>query len=239
MLQIAVCDDDSRMVSIYERAVREGLKQCGCTGTIKLYEDGRNLLCDITDDGFYFDLLLLDIEMPGVTGMELAERIRPFLPDVKIIFVTSHIEYAIDAFELSVFRYVPKTELEARLPGAVEAALRLLALEDGRTYTIQTNSRIEKIPYRRILYIEREGKNARLVTADGEAKVRKSLQQVLEELGAEEFIFTDRGCIVNLIHILQVKDGTVVLKDSTVLPVSRSHVQEVKEEINRYWGEHI
>ncbi|MGI6001686.1 MAG: LytR/AlgR family response regulator transcription factor, partial [Candidatus Merdisoma sp.] len=105
MLQIAVCDDDSRMVSIYERAVREGLKQCGCTGTIKLYEDGRNLLCDITDDGFYFDLLLLDIEMPGVTGMELAERIRPFLPDVKIIFVTSHIEYAIDAFELSVFRY--------------------------------------------------------------------------------------------------------------------------------------
>ena len=144
-----------------------------------------------------------------------------------------------DAFELSVFRYVPKTELEARLPGAVEAALRLLALEDGRTYTIQTNSRIEKIPYRRILYIEREGKNARLVTADGEAKVRKSLQQVLEELGAEEFIFTDRGCIVNLIHILQVKDGTVVLKDGTVLPVSRSHVQEVKEEINRYWGEHI
>lgn len=239
MLQIAVCDDDSRMVSIYEGAVREGLKQCGCTGTIKLYEDGRNLLCDITDDGFYFDLLLLDIEMPGVTGMELAERIRPFLPDVKIIFVTSHIEYAIDAFELSVFRYVPKTELEARLPGAVEAALRLLALEDGRTYTIQTNSRIEKIPYRRILYIEREGKNARLVTADGEAKVRKSLQQVLEELGAEEFIFTDRGCIVNLIHILQVKDGTVVLKDGTVLPVSRSHVQEVKEEINRYWGEHI
>lgn len=239
MLQIAVCDDDSRMVSIYEGVVREGLKQCGCTGTIKLYEDGRNLLCDITDDGFYFDLLLLDIEMPGVTGMELAERIRPFLPDVKIIFVTSHIEYAIDAFELSVFRYVPKTELEARLPGAVEAALRLLALEDGRTYTIQTNSRIEKIPYRRILYIEREGKNARLVTADGEAKVRKSLQQVLEELGVEEFIFTDRGCIVNLIHILQVKDGTVVLKDGTVLPVSRSHVQEVKEEINRYWGEHI
>ena len=63
--------------------------------------------------------------------------------------------------------------------------------------------------------------------------------RLLEELGAEEFIFTDRGCIVNLIHILQVKDGTVVLKDGTVLPVSRSHVQEVKEEINRYWGEHI
>lgn len=239
MLHIAVCDDDKRMLSIYERTVREGLEKCGCTGRIASYGDGTNLLADIADDGFHFDLLLLDIEMPGITGMELAGRIRPFLPDVKIIFVTSHIEYAIDAFELSVFRYVPKPELEARLPGAVEAALRLLALEDGRTYTIQTNSRMEKIPYRNILYIEREGKNARLVTAEGEAKVRKSLQQVFEELGAEEFIFTDRGCIVNLIHILRVKDGTVILKNGMALPVSRSHLQPVKEEINRYWGEHI
>ncbi len=239
MLQIAVCDDDSSMIAIYEQTVRESLGRCGCTGKVVPYRDGRNLLCDITEDGFYFDLLLLDIEMPGATGMELAEKIRPFLPDVKIIFVTSHIEYAIDAFELSIFRYVPKAELEARLPGAVDAALKLLALEDGRTYTIQTSSRLEKIPYRKILYIEKEGKNARLVTEDGEAKVRKSLQQVLEELDAEEFIFTDRGCIVNLIHILQVKEGMAVLKNGMALPVSRSHLQSVKEEINRYWGEHL
>ena len=239
MLQIAVCDDDSSMIAIYEQTVRESLGRCGCTGKVVPYRDGRNLLCDITEDGFYFDLLLLDIEMPGATGMELAEKIRPFLPDVKIIFVTSHIEYAIDAFELSIFRYVPKAELETRLPGAVDAALKLLALEDGRTYTIQTSSRLEKIPYRKILYIEKEGKNARLVTEDGEAKVRKSLQQVLEELDAEEFIFTDRGCIVNLIHILQVKEGMAVLKNGMALPVSRSHLQSVKEEINRYWGEHL
>lgn len=239
MLQIAVCDDDSSMIFVYEQTVRESLGRCGCVGKVASYRDGRNLLCDITEDGFYFDLLLLDIEMPGATGMELVEKIRPFLPDIKIIFVTSHIEYAIDAFELSIFRYVPKTELTARLPGAVDAALRLLALEDGRTYTIQTSSRLEKIPYRKILYIEKEGKNARLVTEDGEARVRKSLQQVWEELGAEEFIFTDRGCIVNLIHILQVKEGTAVLKNGMALPVSRSHLQSVKEEINRYWGEHL
>ena len=50
------------------------------------------------------DVLTLDIEMPGSTGMETAEKIKPFLPNVKIIFITSHIEYAIDAFELSIFR---------------------------------------------------------------------------------------------------------------------------------------
>ena len=239
MLQIGICDDDSRMLSVYENAVRESLERCGCAGRLMSYQNSENLLWDVTEDGFHFDLLLLDIEMPGVTGMELAGRLRPFLPDVKIIFVTSHIEYAIDAFELSVFRYVPKTELSGRLPAALDAAVGLLALEDGRTYTIQTNSRLERLPYRKILYIEREGRNARLVTEDGEARVRKSLQQALEELGAEEFIFTDRGCIVNLIHILQLRDGEVILKDGTALPVSRSHLKSVKEEINRYWGEHV
>ena len=73
----------------------------------------------------------------------------------------------------------------------------------------------------------------------GVSKVRRTLQQIYEELAGEEFIFIDRGCIVNLIHIMQIKDGMVVLKDKTTLPVSRSHLQEVKEQMNRYWGMHI
>ena len=62
--------------------------------------------------------------------------------------------------------------------------------------------------------------------------MRKSLQQVYSELGADEFIFTDRGCIVNMIHIMQVKDGMAVLKNGEALPISRSHLQEVKEQMN-------
>lgn len=95
---------------------------------------------------------------------------------MKIIFITSHIEYAIDAFELSIFRYVPKTDLDKRLPAAIRDAIKLIELEDGKTYTIQTNSRLEKIPYREIYYIERDGKNASIAAAGGISKVRKSLQ---------------------------------------------------------------
>ena len=171
--------------------------------------------------------------------MELARQIRPHLPDIKIIFITSHIEYAVDAFELSVFRYVPKNDLEKRLRCAVTDAIKLILLEDGKSYTIQTNSRLEKIPLRDIFYIMREGKNAEFTTAGGVSKVRKSLQQVYEELGAEEFIFIDRGCIVNLIHVMQVHNSSVVLKNGDALPVSRSHLQTLKEQINAYWGTHI
>ena len=239
MLHIAICDDDSATVRSNRNLTEDCLKQCGSAGEIAAYTHSDDLLYDITEDGFFFDLILLDIEMPGSTGMELAGKIRPFLPNVKIIFITSHVEYAIDAFELSIFRYVPKNDIARRLPGAIRDAIRLIELEEGRSYTIQTNSRLEKIPYKEILFLSRDGKNTSITTAGGAAKVRKSLQQVHEELGAEEFIFIDRGCIVNMIHVTQVKEGMAVLKNGAALPISRSHLQEVKARINAYWGAHI
>lgn len=239
MLHIAICDDEAEAARANKQIAEACLQECGQPGRIALYTNGGSLLYDITEDRLFFDLILLDIEMPGPTGMELAEKIKPCLPDGRIIFITSHIEYAIDAFELAIFRYVPKNDLARRLPPAIRDAIRLIGLEAGRAYTIQTKNRLEKIPYKEILYIERDGKNACITASGGTAKVRKSLQQVYEELGAEEFIYIDRGCIVNMIHVMQVKEGMAVLKNGVSLPISRSHLQGVKAQINTYWGMHI
>lgn len=239
MLRIAICDDDGNIVRDNTGITEEVLRQCRSAGQISAYTRSDNLLYDITEDGFFFDLILLDIEMPGKSGMEIAGLIKPFLPNVKIIFITSHIEYAIDAFELSIFRYVPKDDIEKRLPAAIGDAVRLMELEEGRAYTIKTSSRLEKIPYKEIYYIKRDGKNASITAAGGVSKVRGSLRKVYEELASEEFIYIDQGCIVNLIHIMQVKDGTAILKNGSALPISRSHLQAVKEQINAYWGMHI
>ena len=239
MLHIAICDDDKAAEKAHQKIAETCLKRHGSVGEFKVYTTSDNLLYDICEDHFFFDLILLDIEMPGSTGMELAKAVKPYLPNVKIIFITSHVEYAIDAFELSIFRYVPKNDIEARLPAAIRDAVSLIELEDEKAYTIQTNSRLEKIPYKEIYYIERDGKYAAITAAGGVSKVRKSLQQIHEELDADEFIYIDRGCIVNMIHIMQIKDGMAVLKNGDALPVSRSHLQEVKNQINHYWGAHI
>jgi len=109
-----------------------------------------------------------------------------------------------------------------------------------KLYIIQTAGRMEKIPYRDIFYIQRDGgKNSAIHSNVGASKVRKSLQQVYEELAAPEFIFIDRGCIVNIIQIMKVADGMASLKNGETLPISRSHLQTVKQQINRFWGTHI
>lgn len=236
VIKIAICDDEANAVSLHENIVKESLQKNSIGYEITRYTHSDNLLYDIIEDDFFYDLILLDIEMPTMSGMEISEKIKPCLPNVKIIFVTSHIEYAIDAFELSIFRYVPKSSLEKRLPTAIIDAAKLIEIETGQEYTIQTNSRMERIAFKDILYIQRDGKNANIITNAGVSKVRKSLQQVYDELGTREFIFIDRGCIVNVIHIMKISDGMAVLKDGKQLPISRSHLQDVKQQINRFWG---
>ncbi len=239
VIRIAICDDEERDVALHEKIVTDSLQTQGIGCKITAYTQSRNLLYDITDDGFFYDLILLDIEMPGISGMEIPQQIKGFLPSVKIIFVTSHTEYAIDAFELTIFRYVPQNNLEVKLTAAVIDAARLIELEAGEEYTIQTSNRLERIPYKEIYYIQRDGKNTSIVSSAGISKVRKSLQQVFDELNAPEFIFIDRGYIANIIQIMKVSDSMVLLKNGERLPISRSHLQEVKQQINRFWGAYI
>lgn len=239
MIRIAICDDEEKAVALHEAIVKTCLQAQGIGYEITTYTQSRNLLYDITDDGFFYDLILLDIEMPGISGMEIPQQIKGFLPNVRIIFVTSHMEYAIDAFELSIFRYVPKTNLDMKLTAAVIDAAKLIELEAGQEYTIQTANRMEKIPYKDIFYIRRDGKNASIVSSTGISKVRKSLQQVFEELNAPEFIFIDRGYIVNIVQIMKISDSIAILKNGEQLPISRSHLQDTKRQINQFWGAHI
>lgn len=240
LIRIAICDDDMESVVLHEDIVKCNLQACGIGYEIATYTQSSNLLYDITDDNFFYDLILLDIEMPGMTGMEISEKIKPHLPNVKIIFVTSHIEYAIDAFELSIFRYVPKNNLNDRLVSAIVDAAKLIELETDREYVIRAAGRMEKIPYKDIFYIQRDGgKNSIITSSMGTSKVRKSLQQVFEELNTSEFIFIDRSYIVNIIQIMKISDGMAYLKNGETLQISRSHLQGVKQQINKFWGAHI
>lgn len=240
LIRIAICDDDMEDVELHENIVRSSLQSCGIGYEITAYTQSTNLLFDIIDDNLFYDLILLDIEMPEMSGMDLSAKIKPYLPNVKIIFITSHMEYAIDAFELSIFRYVPKSNLDNRLAAAVTDAAKLIELESGSEYVIQTGSRMEKIPYRDIIYIRRDGgKNSVIISCRGTSKVRKSLQRIFVELNTPEFIYIDRGCIVNIIQIMKVSGGMAYLKNGEALSISRSHLQEVKQQINRFWGMHI
>lgn len=239
MIYIAICDDNEKTVGILKNKVTVFLKDNNVLADITVYTQSRMLQYDI-EEGKHYDLILSDIEMPHIDGMNLAAYIKRYLPEVLIIFITSYLKYAVDAFELSIFRYIPKNSINVRLPHALKDAINMINIQADKYYTIEMPSRVEKIPYHKILYIQREGKNSVITLTDNSiTKVRKSLTQIFKEFKSEDFIYVDRGDIVNLAHIMGIRDGIVELKNGIRLPASHSKLEQIKAKLSDFWGEQI
>lgn len=238
MIQLAVCDDQQEYADQVEAVIRRCCREQGTAAEIKRYTDSRMLVYDIQERE-HFDMFFLDIEMPGVSGMELAAEIRNVLPGALILFITSHTQYAVKAYELSIFRYIPKSELETCLTMALADGFRLLSLKEQDSYLIESPKRLEKIPLDDILYICKRQKYAVFVTRTGETSVRKPLSQVLEELNREEFLMIERGYIVNLYHVIKMEENRVLIRSGEVLPVGGSYLKEVRNSISEFWRKRL
>lgn len=239
MVRIAICDDNEECVSGIETVADQFFKTHCVECAIQTYQSSENLLYDLRD-GIGYDLLLLDIEMPEVDGMDLAKVILDTLPGAKIIFITSHLEYAITAYEFSVFRYIPKTVIDEKLPSALEDYYKLYRLERNEFYTVEIKNHVEQLPYREILYILKDGKYAVFHLAGGKTQsVRKTLSQVFEEIGREYFCFADRGCIVNLVNVIGIDDAGILFSDNQCVIISKANISDFKIKMLRFWRKQI
>ncbi len=239
MLRVAICDDETVILSKIDELARVFFRTHCVDCKIQAYQSSKNLLYDL-QDGINYDLLLLDIEMPGIDGMDLAKVIRGIMPAAKIIFITSHLEYAITAYEFSVFRYIPKTVIDDKLPPALEDYYKLYRLERNEFYTVEIKNHVEQLPYREILYILKDGKYAVFHLTGGKTQsVRKTLAQVFEEMSKEYFCFADRGCIVNLANVVGIDDTGILFPDDQRITISKANISDFKTTMLRFWRKQI
>lgn len=234
MIRIALVDDDEAFLEVLKERIRRFFWRRKEPAEIAAFVTGRNLLYEL-EDGGSFDLCFLDIEMPGMDGMTLSRRLREKDEKLLLIFVTSHISYAVEGYEVNAFAYLPKLMLKEKLDGILKRGCEELLRREEKSYCLENASKIERIFYSEILYIYKEGKDSVLVTERRELSVRKPLSKVMEELEGKEFMMTDRGYVVNLSKIFRLEGRELTMINGAVLPVSRSHLKELKENIHRYW----
>ena len=185
------------------------------------------------------DAIFLDVQMPGLTGLELAQVLARFKNPPPIVFVTAHDEHAVDAFELRAVDYVLKPVRAERLAEAVRRVV------EGAGHAPAGDD--EQIPVERggvtrflnrsdIRYVEAQGDYARLHTADGSHLLRRPLTQLEEEWGPAGFVRIHRSLLVALAHVDEVRmDGgrcTVVVGDADLV-VSRRHTPQLRELLTR------
>lgn len=236
MFKILICDDEPYFLENTNKLVSRYLENNSISASVKTYLDGSFVLDD-AQNGRNYDIYILDIEMPEYNGTELVRKLRNYSPESIIIFVTSYLQYAIESFELGIFRYIPKMAISDRLPLALRAAFNLLDLQDGKYFLIENAKRSQKVFYKNILYLYKKEKNTVFVLLDGEIKIREPLFEVINKLDKNDFIQIDRCFIVNIpyVHKIDSIKGELVLKNNIILNVSKSKMQSVKIILSDYW----
>jgi len=179
------------------------------------------------------DAVFLDVQMPGLTGIELAQVLSRFKTPPVAVFVTAHDQHAVDAFELNAVDYVLKPVREERL---AEAVRRVLAA--SRTEHTEEQVPVERggvtrfIPISQIRYVEAEGDYARLHTAEDSYLVRVPLHQLEQEWATAGFVRIHRSVLIATAYVdeVRVEGGrcSVVIGDEH-LQVSRRHTRELRD----------
>ncbi|MET1059648.1 MAG: LytTR family DNA-binding domain-containing protein, partial [Nocardioides sp.] len=185
------------------------------------------------------DAIFLDVQMPGLTGLELAQVLARFKTPPPIVFVTAHEEHAVDAFELRAVDYVLKPVRPERLAEAVRRVVEgagLAPVGDDEQIPVERGGVTRFLNRSDIRYVEAQGDYARLHTGDGSHLLRRPLTQLEEEWGPAGFVRIHRSLLVALAHVDEVRmEGgrcTVVVGDADLV-VSRRHTPQLRELLTR------
>ena len=184
------------------------------------------------------DALLLDVEMPGLTGVELAQVLTRFKHPPALVFVTAHEEHAVRAFDLDAVDYVLKPVREERLTEAVRRVLAASRPEPApEQVPVERGGVTRFVPVDRIRFVEAEGDYARL-HADGDSHlVRVPLGQLATDWSEAGFVRIHRSLLVATAWVEEVRvdAGRVsVLVDGRELQVSRRHARELRDRLVRH-----
>ena len=152
------------------------------------------------------DVLFLDVEMPGASGLDLARLLRGAAEPPVVVFITAHAEYAVDAFAVEAFDYLLKPVDPERLARVVERlAERRPGAWEARKIPVVAGGRTELIDQEQVRYVQAEGDYSRVHTYDRSYLSTASLRELEAALPAERFLRIHRSYLVNLAKVASVR----------------------------------
>lgn len=227
-MRIAVCDDEELFRIEFKSVLDKVL--INAEYDIDTFSGGSSLYEAFLKNPF--DLVFLDIEMPGIDGITLAKRLRAVPENVQIVFLTSHIEYALEGYEVNALRYLVKpvdmnklSEVLKYIQDKKNNSRQIMIKQEGEDIVIDISD---------IIYMESMDKNVRIVTSKSEYITRYNISDYEEELKNSGFLRIHRGYLISLSKVKKIVKNDVVMDGDISLPVSRSNIKALKDALYAY-----
>lgn len=230
MLKLALCDDDSALLEILEKYFD---KLDDSSLDYDIYFSADELYKHIKNQKIRYDVYLLDIEMKGMNGLELARCLREQDSNSLIVFLTSYSKYVFSVFEVITFDFLLKPIEYSKFVKLIQKIKRYLQITK-RTFVFSYRKNSFSIPCEEIYYIEKSGRRAYLYTKNKEYIFNMTLDEIWKQLDPTVFVSIYPSCIVNLSYVREIVRNELILKTGNKLYVSKKYCQEIKKKHLRF-----
>ncbi|MCH5161985.1 MAG: response regulator transcription factor [Clostridiales bacterium] len=233
MLNIAIVDDEQAEFKQIESCfLRFAESNEDDKFNIKWYPDA----LDFLDDYQSADIVFMDIEMPHLSGIEAAERLRGMGCEIPLVFVTNMAQYALKGYEVNAVDYILKPVNYTRFSSLLKKIIRNVKESGDVGIFIKVPGGTKRLNASEILFVEIRDHLLVYHTLDQKTETWSTLKEAEKTL-PEFFVRCNHGYIVNLKHITAVVDDTIVVADGKAnIPISRSKKKEFLAKFNRYTG---
>lgn len=233
-MKIAICDDDKRELShlaslleLYSKERKQALSVHSFCSSFELAASAQTE---------HYDLYLLDILMPGLTGMQLAKEIRSFDKAADIVFLTSSPEFAVESYRVKASNYLMKPIVAKDFFQMLDEILETRLQEEGKVLILKSNLGMHKVALKQLMYLEAQGRKVLYYLAGGEQIVcTDRFASVCEQLLQHpEFLLIHRSFLVNMNYIQMIGASDLKLRNGILLPLARRRVPEIKNHYLAY-----
>lgn len=191
---------------------------------ISCYDNGEDYLDAHTNDEDH--LYILDIQLPGMTGIDVAKRMRARGFDGAILFLTAFREYVFDGYDVRALHYLLKPITQEALDKCLDDILQQLK---GNHFVFRDNGNIIQIPYGDIICLSVVKHYIQITTKKEVYSIRMSLKNILPFL-PKEFVQCHRGHIINMRHIRKLTPTNIFLSNHTTVLIGRKYLDTVRHE---------
>lgn len=232
MFYIALCDDNQIDLAELSTDLAD-LKGRGIHTEILTYANGISLVEEY-ERGRRFHLLVLDMLMEPIDGIETAKRIRKYDISVPILIVTSTVQYALEGYQVNAWRYLMKPVEKASFLYEVESILKQQAASEKHYFIVSNDQGITKVQLDNILYFESDQHTIRLHAVNGEYVFRDALGNIEEKLSSRHFIRIHKSYLINLRYVKNVFKNSVQMENGDEVFVSKHRSTVLYKELLDY-----
>lgn len=231
MLITAICDDNALHLKRAEEMTVLALNEAGQVYSLQLFSSAEELLTWMEMEEKRPDLAVLDIEMDGEDGISLAKKLNEIAPACRIIFLTSYVDYAPDAYEAEHIWFVVKSRAKEHFERAVKKALSSLAeRETARPgFLIREEGKSVLLPLDDILFISKVGRKSQIICLTGVHMASKNPADLIPAGLKDHFLRCHQGYLVNISQITELDHEEFILKNGSRIPISRTYRDDAKK----------